>query len=185
MAAWASRFLLLAPFPRRPRRATIWIEEHKLRLRPDRGGGHERGGAMSVQSEAPTPAAIQVRGLTKHYGRVQAVRGLSFEVPWGTVTGFLGPNGAGKTTTMRIVLGLVRPTSGSAWVAGQPFGQLAAPATVAGAILDASSVHPGRTGRNHLRILAARIGVEDRRVDELLDMVDLTDAADRRIRGYS
>ncbi|PYQ20682.1 MAG: ABC transporter ATP-binding protein, partial [Acidobacteria bacterium] len=93
---------------------------------------------MSVQSEAPTPAAIQVRGLTKHYGRVQAVRGLSFEVPWGTVTGFLGPNGAGKTTTMRILLGLVRPTAGSTRIAGQPFDSLAAPATVVGALLDAS-----------------------------------------------
>src|SRR5207247_2605833 len=97
----------------------------------------------------PSPAAISVRDLTKRYGRVQAVRGLSFEVPWGTVTGFLGPNGAGKTTTMRIVLGLVRPTSGSALVAGQPFARVAAPATVVGAMLDASSVHPGRTGRSH------------------------------------
>src|SRR6266540_2628161 len=105
---------------------------------------------MSVQSEASTPVAITVRDLTKHYGRVQAVRGLGFEVPWGTVTGFLGPNGAGKTTTMRIVLGLVRATSGSALVAGQPFADLPAPARVVGAMLDASSVHPGRTGRNHL-----------------------------------
>jgi ABC-2 type transport system ATP-binding protein len=140
---------------------------------------------MSVQSEAPTPAAIEVRDLTKHYGRVQAVRGLSFEVPWGTVTGFLGPNGAGKTTTMRILLGLVRPTAGSTWIAGQPFDRLAAPATVVGALLDASSVHPGRTGRSQLRILAAHLGIEDRVVDQLLDLVDLTGAADRRVRGYS
>ena len=140
---------------------------------------------MSVQSEAPTPAAIQVRDLTKHYGRVPAVRGLSFEVPWGTVTGFLGPNGAGKTTTMRILLGLVRPTAGSTRIAGQPFDRLAAPATVVGALLDAPSVHPGRTGRSHLRILAARIGIDGHHVDQLLDLVELGDAADRRVRGYS
>src|SRR5439155_17562570 len=117
----------------------------------------ERTRAMSAPLEPSTPVAITVRGLTKHYGRVRAVQGLSFEVPWGTVTGFLGPNGAGKTTTMRILLGLVRPTAGSTQVAGQPFDRLAAPATVVGALLHASSVHPGRTGRSHLRILAAHI----------------------------
>jgi len=140
---------------------------------------------MSAPLEPSTPVAITVRGLTKHYGRVRAVQGLSFEVPWGTVTGFLGPNGAGKTTTMRILLGLVRPTAGSTQVAGQPFDRLAAPATVVGALLDASSVHPGRTGRSHLRILAAHIGIDDHRVDQLLDLVELGDAADRRARGYS
>ena len=140
---------------------------------------------MSAPLEASTPVAITVRDLTKHYGRVQAVRGLGFEVPWGTVTGFLGPNGAGKTTTMRILLGLVRPTAGSTQIAGQPFDHLAAPARVVGALLDASSVHPGRTGRSHLRILAAHIGIDGHRVDRLLDLVELGDAADRRVRGYS
>jgi ABC-2 type transport system ATP-binding protein len=140
---------------------------------------------MTSQFEPHAPVAIEVRDLTKHYGRVQAIRGLSFEVPWGTVTGFLGPNGAGKTTTMRILLGLVRPTAGSIRIAGQPFDRLAAPATVVGALLDASSVHPGRTGRSHLRILAAHIGMDEHQVDQLLDLVELGDAADRRVRGYS
>jgi ABC-2 type transport system ATP-binding protein len=141
---------------------------------------------VSAPLEASTPVAITVRGLTKRYGRVQAVRGLGFEVPWGTVAGFLGPNGAGKTTTMRILMGLVRPTAGATRIAGQPFDRLAAPATVVGALLDASSVHPGRTGRSHLRILAAHIGIDgDHRVDQLLDLVELGDAADGRVRGYS
>src|SRR6184192_2887082 len=116
---------------------------------------------MALQPEPSIPAAIEVRDLSKRFGRIQAVRGLSFEVPWGTVTGFLGPNGAGKTTTMRILLGLVRPNAGWTLIDGRPFERLTEPAAVVGAMLDASSVHPGRTGRNHLRILAARIGIAE------------------------
>ena len=99
---------------------------------------------------------IEVRGLTKQYGAVLAVDDLTFDVEPGKVTGFLGPNGAGKSTTMRMILGLDRPTSGTALVAGRPFGELAEPLRAAGALLDAEAVHPGRSGRDHLRVAARR-----------------------------
>ena len=101
------------------------------------------------------------------------------------MTGFLGPNGAGKTTTMRMITGLVPATAGPALVAGRPYAELPNPGAVMGTLLDAAAVHPGRTGRTHLRILAATIGVPAERVDEVLDLVGLTDAAGRRIGGYS
>ena len=129
--------------------------------------------------------AIAARGLTKRFGRVQAVDDLSFEVRPGRVTGFLGPNGAGKSTTMRMVLGLVRPTAGSATVLGLPYASIERPATAVGAVLEVQSFHPQRTARNHLRVLAAASGVPDARVDEVLALVDLMDAADRRAGGYS
>jgi ABC-2 type transport system ATP-binding protein len=138
------------------------------------------GTARSIGSPA-----IAARGLTKRFGRVHAVDDLSFEVRPGRVTGFLGPNGAGKSTTMRMVLGLVRPTAGSAAVLGLPYASLERPATAVGAVLEVQSFHPQRTGRNHLRVLAAASGVPDTRVDEVLALVDLTDAADRRAGGYS
>jgi ABC-2 type transport system ATP-binding protein len=138
------------------------------------------GTARSIGSPA-----IAARGLTKRFGRVHAVDDLSFEVRPGRVTGFLGPNGAGKSTTMRMVLGLVRPTAGSAAVLGLPYASLERPATAVGAVLEVGSFHPQRTGRNHLRVLAAASGVPDTRVDEVLALVDLTDAADRRAGGYS
>ncbi len=138
------------------------------------------GTARSIGSPA-----IAARGLTKRFGRVQAVDDLSFEVRPGRVTGFLGPNGAGKSTTMRMVLGLVRPTAGSATVLGLPYASIERPATAVGAVLEVQSFHPQRTGRNHLRVLAAASGVPDARVDEVLALVDLTDAADRRAGGYS
>jgi len=128
---------------------------------------------------------IEVRGLTKRYGDVVAVDDLSFDVEQGLVTGFLGPNGAGKSTTMRMVLGLDRPTAGSALVHGRPFASYAEPLREVGALLDPGSVHPGRTGRNHLRIAARTNGIGDRRVDEVIDLVGLTGAARRRIKGYS
>ncbi|SOD94432.1 ABC transporter ATP-binding protein [Blastococcus haudaquaticus] len=128
---------------------------------------------------------IEVRGLTKRYGDVLAVDDLSFDVAPGTVTGFLGPNGAGKSTTMRMVLGLDRPTSGTALVNGRPFASLAEPLREVGALLDPGSVHPGRTGRSHLRIAARSNGIPQRRVDEVIDQVGLGRAARRRIRGYS
>ncbi len=129
--------------------------------------------------------AIAARGLTKRFGRVHAVNDLTFEARPGCVTGFLGPNGAGKSTTMRMVLGLVRPTSGSATVLGMPYGSIERPATVVGAVLEVQSFHPLRTGRNHLRVLAAASGVPDVRVDEVLALVDLANAADRRAGSYS
>ncbi|MGY1691423.1 ABC transporter ATP-binding protein [Geodermatophilus sp. SYSU D01105] len=128
---------------------------------------------------------IEVRGLTKRYGDVLAVDDLSFDVAPGKVTGFLGPNGAGKSTTMRMVLGLDRPTSGEALVNGRPFATLAEPLREVGALLDPGAVHPGRTGRDHLRVAARANGLPERRVDEVIEQVGLDGAARRRIRGYS
>ena len=128
---------------------------------------------------------IEVRGLTKRYGDVVAVDDLSFDVEPGLVTGFLGPNGAGKSTTMRMVLGLDRPTSGDALVHGRPFASYAEPLREVGALLDPGSVHPGRTGRNHLRVAARTNGISDHRVDEVIEQVGLEGAAKRRIKGYS
>ncbi len=128
---------------------------------------------------------IEVRGLTKRYGDVLAVDDLSFDVEPGKVTGFLGPNGAGKSTTMRMVLGLDRPTSGQALVNGRPFAALAEPLREVGALLDPGAVHPGRTGRSHLRVAARSNGVPPRRVDEVIEEVGLGSAARRRITGYS
>jgi ABC-2 type transport system ATP-binding protein len=128
---------------------------------------------------------ITVSGLTKKYGDRTVVDDVSFTLEPGTVTGFLGPNGAGKTTTMRMMTGLVAPTAGSAVVDGRLYVELPNPGAVIGTLLDASAVHPGRTGRTHLRLLAQTIGVSVGRVDEVLDMVGLTDAAHRRIAGYS
>ncbi|SEL60973.1 ABC-2 type transport system ATP-binding protein [Blastococcus sp. DSM 46786] len=128
---------------------------------------------------------IEVRGLTKTYGAVRAVDDLTFDVRPGAVTGFLGPNGAGKSTTMRMVLGLDRPTSGSALVGGRPFPRLGEPLRAAGALLDAQAVHPGRSGRDHLRVAARTQGLPLRRVDEVIEQVGLGPAARRRVKGYS
>ncbi len=129
--------------------------------------------------------AVSVRGLTKHFGSIRAVQDLTFDVPSGQVTGFLGPNGAGKTTTLRMALGLVRPTAGEALIDGRRYGELSRPRRVVGAQLEATSFHPGRRGRNHLRVLAQTAGAPAGRVDEVLELVGLTDAADRRVGGYS
>ena len=128
---------------------------------------------------------ITVSGLTKRYGDRTVVDDVTFTLEPGTVTGFLGPNGAGKTTTMRMVTGLVSASAGTALVDGRPYAALPNPGAVMGTLLDAGAVHPGRTGRTHLRLLAGTIGVPASRVDEVLEMVDLTAAAGRRIRGYS
>ncbi|TFV62071.1 UNVERIFIED_ORG: ABC transporter ATP-binding protein [Bacillus sp. AZ43] len=128
---------------------------------------------------------ITVSGLTKQYGDRTVVDNVSFTLEPGTVTGFLGPNGAGKTTTMRMMTGLVPATSGSATVDGRPYTDLPNPGAVMGTLLDASAVHPGRAGRTHLRLLASTIGVPDSRVDEVLELVGLADAAGRRVGGYS
>src|SRR4051794_4250247 len=128
---------------------------------------------------------IEVAGLTKRFGSVLAVDNLSFTADEGRVVGFLGPNGAGKTTTLRMLLGLVNPTQGSATINGQPFTALPDPVHTVGAVLDGGMLHPGRSGRNHLRALARATGVSNRRVDELLELVALSDAANRRAGGYS
>ncbi len=128
---------------------------------------------------------IEVTNLTKRYGATTAVDNLSFTVEPGIVTGFLGPNGAGKSTTMRMILGLDTPTSGTATVDGRRLQDHAAPITELGALLEAKAVHPKRSGRNHLRALAAISGISNRRVEEVLDIVGLTDVADRAAGGFS
>ena len=128
---------------------------------------------------------LTVERLVKRYGQTLAVDDLSFTVDSGVVTGFLGPNGSGKSTTMRALLGLVRPTSGRALVLGKPFSELTHPVRSVGASLDAKDVHPGRSGRSHLRTLAAAAGLPTSRVDEVLAMTELTPARDRRVKGYS
>jgi ABC-2 type transport system ATP-binding protein len=128
---------------------------------------------------------IEVRDLTKTFGRVVALRGVSFTAPAGKVTGFLGPNGSGKTTTLRVLLGLVRPTEGAALIGGVPYGRLARPRRSVGAVLESTGFHPGRRARDHLRVLAAAGGIPGRRVDEVLDQVDLASFANRRVRGFS
>jgi ABC-2 type transport system ATP-binding protein len=130
-------------------------------------------------------AAIEIEGLSKSFGPVKAVSDLSFEVQAGRVTGFLGPNGAGKSTTIRMLLGLINIDAGSARFDGQVYGELEHPSAHVGAVLEDASFHPGRSGRNHLRILAATGGHPPGRVDEVLEAVGLTDARNRRVKGYS
>lgn len=148
-----------------------------------------RPAGAPLSRPAPTRIpAIQVAGLRKSYGRLTAVDNVSFTASYGRVTGFLGPNGAGKTTTLRMLLGLVRPDAGSAVVAGKPYAKLASPARSVGALLDASAAHPGRTGRDHLRVLAAQAGlpgVSRRRAGQLLEQVGLAGAARQRVGRYS
>jgi ABC-2 type transport system ATP-binding protein len=130
-------------------------------------------------------AAIEVRDLSKRFGEVLAVDDLSFEVDRGTVTGFLGPNGAGKTTTLRILLGLVEPDAGSALIDGRPYRQLPDRAQQVGAALEGADAHPGRTARNHLRVRATAARIPAARVGAALDLVELSDVADRRVSGFS
>ena len=128
---------------------------------------------------------IEVENLTKRFGKILAVDGLSFRAEPGMITGFLGPKGAGKSTTLRSVLGLVHPDTGGATVLGRTYRELDRPLHRVGAVLEASEVHPGRSGRNHLRVLAAAAGVPRSRVEEVLDLVELRAAAKRRVKGYS
>jgi ABC-2 type transport system ATP-binding protein len=128
---------------------------------------------------------IEVDHLTKRYGKTVAVDDLTFRVTPGRITGFLGPNGAGKTTTLKAILGLLRPTSGTARVLGKPYRELEEPARKVGAVLETSRYHPGRSGRNHLRVLAAQAGIAGPRVQEVLELVAMKDAAKRRVGGYS
>lgn len=122
---------------------------------------------------------IELSGLTKSFGRTRAVDDLTCTIEPGVVTGFLGPNGAGKTTTMRMILGLDRPTSGTATIGGKRYRDLTDPLCTVGALLDAKQVHPGRSARNHLRWIAAANGIPVTRVDEVLDVVGLESVADR------
>jgi len=128
---------------------------------------------------------VSVSSLTKRYGRFAAVEDVTFSLDPGTVTGFLGPNGAGKSTTLRLLLGLAEPTAGEARVFGCRYRELDAPARRVGAVLESSDFDPGRSGRNHLRALALAAEIPRGRVEEVLEQVGLTKAADQRVRTYS
>lgn len=128
---------------------------------------------------------LAVDRVTKRFGSTLAVDDLSFTAGPGRVLGFLGPNGAGKTTTLRTLLGLTIPTSGSATVDGRPYRELDAAIETVGAVLEGPQFHPGRTGRNHLRVLAAAAGLPTSRADEVLRLVELDGAGRRRVKGYS
>ncbi|WP_432544658.1 ABC transporter ATP-binding protein [Kineococcus sp. SYSU DK002] len=128
---------------------------------------------------------ITAEGLTKRYGSTTAVDGLSFTARPGKVTGFLGPNGAGKSTTMRLVLGLERPTAGTVTVDGHRYADLPAPLHAVGAMLDARSVHPGRTAFRHLLALARTHGIPRSRVEEVIGLTGLEEVAGRRVKGFS
>ena len=128
---------------------------------------------------------IALEGLTKRFGAVTAVDDLTLHVRPGSVTGFLGPNGAGKTTTMRMALGLIAPTAGRALIGGRPYAELPTPRRTVGAVLGPDGFHPGRSARNHLWVIALGAGLPLARVDEVLELVELTAAADRRVGGYS
>lgn len=130
-------------------------------------------------------SAVAVEHLTKRYEATVAVDDLTFSVPRGTIAGFLGPNGAGKTTTFRMLVGLAAPTSGTASVLGRPYAALSDPIKRVGAMLEVSGYHPARTARNHLRLLARTADIPAVRADELLELVELSDAADRAVGGFS
>jgi ABC-2 type transport system ATP-binding protein len=146
---------------------------------PDRAERDQGRGASAVGP------AVSVQGLTKRYGKVMAVEDLTFALEPGTITGFLGPNGAGKSTTLRLLLGLARPTSGEALVFGRRYVELEHAARRVGAVLESGDFDPGRSGRNHLRALALAIGVSRSRVDQVLELVELSEAANRRVKTYS
>jgi ABC-2 type transport system ATP-binding protein len=130
-------------------------------------------------------APVRVDHLTKRYGPITAVDDLSFEIRPGAVTGFLGPNGAGKTTTLRVLLGLAEATAGTATIFDRRYGELEDPLRTVGAVLETAGFHPWRSARQHLRMIAVAAGIGDERVDEVLGVVGLADAAGRRVGGFS
>ena len=140
-----------------------------------------RGQVEPVQRQT----VLSCAALTKRYGELLAVDGITFLLQAGTVTGFLGPNGAGKTTTLRLLLGLAEPTAGEALVFGRRYRELKQPLRQVGAVLESSDFHPSRSGRDHLRTLALAAGLPPSRVEEVLQLVELSDAAGRRVRTYS
>ena len=132
-----------------------------------------------------TTEVVTIRSLSKRYGDLAAVEDLTFSLQPGTITGFLGPNGAGKTTTLRLLLGLARPTAGEALVFGRRYADLDKPARRVGAVLESNDFHPGRSGRDHLRVLARAAGIDPARVDLVLALVEMEAAARKRVRSYS
>jgi ABC-2 type transport system ATP-binding protein len=150
--------------------------------------GNNRGSAPSAPTSAQAGAGdsvVAVSSLTKRFGEVVAVDDLTFSLEPGTLTGFLGPNGAGKTTTLRLLLGLAEPTAGEALVFGRRYRELDGPARRVGAVLESYDFHPGRSGRDHLCALAVASELPPGRVDEVLELVELEPAADRRVKTYS
>ena len=133
----------------------------------------------------PEGQLLEFSAVTKRFGAVTAVDAFSARVEPGRVTGFLGPNGAGKTTTLRVLLGLVRATEGTATIGGVPYSKLTHPLRTVGAVLEASSFHPGRTAANHLKVYAQAAGLPSSRVDEALGLVGLGDVGGRKVGGYS
>src|SRR3954468_15128902 len=175
---WITRVTFRMTSSRRP--------ETRIRcLWPTRGQVVPRQIRPRHEDDPTETMMITVSGLTKQYGNRTVVDDVSFALEPGTVTGFLGPNGAGKTTTMRMMTGLVPATAGTALIDGTPYAALANPGAVVGTLLDASAVHPGLSGRTHLRLLADTVGVAWERVEEVLELVGLEGAAKRRISGYS
>jgi ABC-2 type transport system ATP-binding protein len=152
---------------------------------PTGGGRRAQPAGTSGDRGAGGDRTIVIDHLSKRFGPVRAVEDLSFTVRPGRVTGFLGPNGAGKTTTLRMLLGLVRPTSGSATIGGRTYGELQRPMHTVGAALEAASFHPGRSALDHLRVYAPQAGVDDARCHEVLRIVGLDDVARRRAGGFS
>jgi ABC-2 type transport system ATP-binding protein len=144
----------------------------------------EQAGA-APRAQAPIDPVVSCRGLTKRYGDVLAVDEITFSLAAGTVTGFLGPNGAGKTTTLRLLLGLAEPSGGEALVFGRRYRELDKPTRRVGAVLESTDYHPSRSGRDHLRMLALAAELPSSRVEEVLELVQLTTAAGRRVRTYS
>jgi ABC-2 type transport system ATP-binding protein len=138
-----------------------------------------------VVDPSPGSGVVSCRALTKRYGTLAAVDGVTFSLERGTVTGFLGPNGAGKTTTLRLLLGLAEPTAGEALVFGRRYRELTHPVRKVGAVLESSDFHPARSGRDHLRTLALAAGLPLGRVEAVLELVELGGAAGRRVRTYS
>ena len=141
--------------------------------------------ARALVEPSPRKVVLSCRALTKHYGELAAVDGVTFSLERGTVTGFLGPNGAGKTTTLRLLLGLAEPTAGEALVFGRRYRDLEQPIRRVGAVLESTDYHPSRNGRDHLRTLALAAGLPMERVEQVLELVELNKAAARRVRTYS
>jgi len=144
-----------------------------------------RATSSRADRDATTDGVIVIDHLSKNFGPVHAVDDLSFTVHPGRVTGFLGPNGAGKTTTLRILLGLVSPTAGTATIGGSTYGHFVQPMRSVGAALEAANIHPGRSALDHLRVYAPQAGVSDARCREVLDFVGLGSVARRRAGGFS
>jgi ABC-2 type transport system ATP-binding protein len=140
---------------------------------------------MTGAPHTDNPHPIAIQRLSKRFGAVAAVDDVTFTVPAGAITGFLGPNGAGKTTTLRMLLGLVAPTSGTATFRGRAYEDLAEPARHVGAVLEATGFHPTRRARDHLRVLATAARLPAARLDAVLDEVGLADAGDMRVKGFS